>query len=46
LFLIWLFVGIAILSDIFMDAIEVITSKSEIVQIPDSNGNLIEVEKL
>jgi len=31
LFMCWLFVGIAILSDIFMDAIEIITSKSTIV---------------
>jgi len=46
LFLVWLFVGISILADIFMDSIEVITSKSEIVQIADSDGNLIEVEKL
>ena len=46
LFLIWLFIGISILADIFMDAIEVITSKSAIVMIPDSNGNLINVEKL
>ena len=31
LFLVWLFVGIAILADIFMEAIEVITSKAELV---------------
>ena len=46
LFLCWLFVGITILADIFMDAIEVITSKSSIVKISDSDGNLIEVEKM
>ena len=46
LFLFWLFIGIAILADIFMEAIEVITSKSEVVQIPDSDGNLIQVEKM
>lgn len=46
LFLVWLFVGISILADIFMDAIEVITSKSTIVMISDSDGNLIEVEKM
>lgn len=45
LFLIWLFIGIQILSDIFMEAIEQITSKSELVEIPDSDGNLITVEK-
>ena len=31
LFLFWLFIGIAILADIFMEAIEQITSKSELV---------------
>ena len=31
LFLVWLFIGIAIMSDIFMEAIEVITSKSAII---------------
>lgn len=46
LFLFWLFIGIAILADIFMAAIEQITSKSELVQIPDSDGNMIYVEKM
>ena len=46
LFLVWLFIGISILADIFMDAIEVITSKSTIVMIPDSDGNMIHVEKM
>ena len=46
LFLFWLFMGIAILADLFMEAIETITSKSEIVQVPDSDGNLISVEKM
>ena len=46
LLLIWLFVGIAILADIFMEAIEMITSKSEVVQIPDVDGNIISVEKM
>lgn len=45
LFLVWLFIGIQILSDIFMEAIEEITSKSELIEIPDSEGNLIQVEK-
>ena len=31
LFLFWLFIGISILADIFMEAIEQITSKSEVV---------------
>ena len=46
LFLFWLFMGIAILADLFMEAIETITSKSEIVKIPDADGNMIEVEKM
>ena len=46
LLLFWLFIGIAILADIFMEAIEVITSKSELVQVPDSDGNMIEIEKM
>ena len=46
LFLFWLFIGIAILADIFMEAIEQITSKSELVQVPDSDGNMIYVEKM
>jgi len=46
LFLFWLFIGIAILADIFMEAIEQITSKSELVQVPDSDGNMINVEKM
>ena len=41
LFLFWLFIGISILADIFMEAIEVITSKSQLVQVPDSSGNMI-----
>ena len=41
IFLIWLFLGIQILSDIFMESIEEITSKAELVEIPDSDGNLI-----
>mmetsp|Transcript_20110 Transcript_20110/g.24790 ORF Transcript_20110/g.24790 Transcript_20110/m.24790 type:complete len:84 (+) Transcript_20110:205-456(+) len=45
LFLFWLFIGIQILSDIFMEAIEEITSKSELIEIPDVDGNLIQVEK-
>ena len=45
-FLCWLFVGISILADIFMEAIEQITSKSELVDITDSDGNIIHVEKM
>jgi len=46
LFLLWLFIGISILADIFMEAIEVITSKSELIQVPDQDGNMISVEKM
>lgn len=41
LLLFWLFIGISILADIFMEGIEVITSKSELVNIPDADGNMI-----
>ena len=43
--LFWLFIGIQILSDIFMEAIEEITSKSQLIEIPDADGNLIQIEK-
>ena len=43
--LFWLFIGIQILSDIFMEAIEEITSKGELIEIPDADGNLIQIEK-
>lgn len=43
--LFYLFLGIALVSDIFMEAIEVITSKVETVIVPDANGNMISVEK-
>ena len=36
LVLFWFFLGIAIVADIFMESIEVITSKSDVVVIPDS----------
>lgn len=39
LFMVYLFLGIAISADIFMEAIEVITSKTKLVNITDvSNG--------
>ena len=46
LVLFWMFLGIAVVADIFMEAIEVITSKSEIIKIPDGDGNMIHVEKM
>lgn len=46
LFLGWLFLGIAIVADIFMEAIEVITSQTKIVQLEDpSTGKIIEIEE-
>lgn len=39
IFMVWLFMGIAISADIFMEAIEVITSKTSIVQVWDQNSN-------
>lgn len=38
IFLCWLFMGIAIVADIFMEAIEVITSKTVIVEVWDEEG--------
>ena len=43
--LLYLFLGIAIVADIFMEAIEVITSKVTIVNIVDNDGKIVEVEK-
>ena len=46
LVLFWFFLGISIVAEIFMEAIEVITSKSELVTIVNSDGNYIQVEKM
>jgi hypothetical protein len=46
LLLFWLFMGISILVDTLMEAIEVMTSKYELVHIPDQDGNMIYVEKM
>ena len=46
LVLFWFFLGIAIVADIFMEAIEVITSKSELRSISDADGHLIYVDEL
>ena len=35
IFLIWLFLGISVIADIFMEAIEVITSTTKDVQVQD-----------
>lgn len=37
----YIFIGIGIISDIFMEAIEVITSQTQIKEIKDSSGNVI-----
>jgi len=37
--LIYLFLGISIISDKFMDAIEVITSQTVTIEVKDANGN-------
>jgi len=44
LFLFWLFMGIAILADLFMEAIEKVTSKCELRPMVDLDGNIINVE--
>ena len=44
IFLGWLFLGISIVADIFMEAIEVITSQVRIVQI-EKDGKIYEVEE-
>jgi solute carrier family 8 (sodium/calcium exchanger) len=44
LFLMYLFLGIAIVADIFMEAIEVITSKTSMVDVVDNDGNRYKYE--
>jgi len=41
----YLFLGVAIVSDIFMEAIEEITSKTTVITIQDADGNDINIEK-
>jgi len=43
--LFYLFLGIAIVSDIFMESIEEITSKTTVVTIQDTDGNDISIER-
>ena len=47
LILLYFFLGIAIVADLFMEAIEVITSKKTVVTVEDPNnlGQMIEVER-
>eukprot|EP00798_Chlamydomonas_sp_ICE-L_P000611 gene611-2040_t len=44
LWLTWLFFGVAVVSDVFVDAITVITSKTKIVKKKTAKGDIIEVE--
>lgn len=45
LIILYLLLGIAIVTDIFMESIEKITSKVTNVQLPDSKGNMLTIEK-
>lgn len=42
--LVYIFVGVSIISDIFMDSITVITSAKRVVQVRDENANIIKKE--
>jgi Ca2+/Na+ antiporter len=42
--LVYIFVGVSIISDIFMDSITVITSAKRVVQVRDENANIINKE--
>jgi Ca2+/Na+ antiporter len=44
IFIAWLFMGIAIVAEIFMEAIEVITSKTVVVEVEDDDGKLYPIE--
>lgn len=44
--LIYLFLGISIVADIFMAGIEKITSKTQIIQIKDSHGQVVKTKKI
>eukprot|EP00798_Chlamydomonas_sp_ICE-L_P002409 gene2409-8720_t len=44
LWLTWLFFGVAVVSDVFVDAITVITSTTKIVKKKTAKGDIIEVE--
>lgn len=45
LVLLWIFLGIGIAADIFMESIEEITSKVQIVDVVDEKGDIQKVEK-
>ena len=44
LWLLYLFLGISIIADIFMESIEVITSKTKTVEYEDQDGNIVQKE--
>jgi len=44
LLLIYIFVGVSIISDNFMDSITVITSAKRVARLQDENGNVINKE--
>ena len=44
--LIYLFLGIGIVSDIFMSAIEKITAQTKIIQIKDNNGQVVKTKRI
>ena len=46
LILFWFFLGIAIVAEIFMEAIEQITSKSVLENVVDEKGNVLQIEKM
>ena len=43
IFLFWLFLGISVIADIFMEAIEVITSSTRDMPFADKDGNVVTV---
>ena len=43
IFLFWLFLGISVIADIFMEAIEVITSSTKDMPFADKDGNVVTV---
>lgn len=45
LFLVWLFFGVAVISDKFVEAIEVITSKEHLVERKTKDGGVVMVKE-
>jgi len=44
LFLLWLFLGISVIADIFMEAIEIITSSTKDLQVQDKEGKVLTLQ--